>query len=94
MSTPPGTIGKRQSITRPERTRKPRIMPCHCVLPALPPCRHLASGIGEAELTRLQAHLFVCQPQEAIGAAVNVEEVRRHFRVISMGLDDEPPPAA
>ena len=26
--------------------------------------------------------------------AVNVEEVRRHFRVISMGLDDEPPPAA
>jgi len=51
-------------------------------------------GIGEAELTRLQAHLFVCQPQEAIGAAVNVEEVRRHFRVISMGPDDEPPPAA
>jgi len=31
----------------------------------------------------------------AIGrTAVNVEEVRRHFRVISMDLDDEPPPAA
>ncbi len=54
----------------------------------------LASEVGEAELTRLQAHLFVCQPQEAIGTAVNVEDIRRHFRVISMGLDDEPPPAA
>ncbi len=54
----------------------------------------LATGISEAELTRLQAHLFVCQPQEAIGTAVNVEEVRRHFRMISMDLDDEPPPAA
>ena len=38
--------------------------------------------------------LRVCQPQEAIGTAVNVEEIRRHFRVISMDLDDEPPPAA
>jgi len=47
-----------------------------------------------AYATRLQAHLFVCQPQEAIGTAVNVEEVRRHFRVISVDLDDEPPPAA
>ena len=54
----------------------------------------LASEVGAAELTRLQAHLFVCQPQEAIGTAVNVEEIRRHFRVISMDLDDEPPPAA
>jgi hypothetical protein len=54
----------------------------------------LATGIGEAALPRLQAHLFVCQPQEAIGTAVNVEEVRRHFRVISVDLDDEPPPAA
>jgi len=26
--------------------------------------------------------------------SVNVEEIRRHFRVISMDLDDEPPPAA
>jgi len=25
---------------------------------------------------------------------MNVEEVRRHFRMISMNLDDEPPPAA
>ena len=63
-------------------------------------CRHcrrvvtLATGIGEVKPTRLQAHLFVCQPQEAIGTAMNVEEVRRHFRVISMDLDDEPPPAA
>ena len=54
----------------------------------------LASEVGAAELTRLQAHLFVCQPQEAIGTAVNVEEIRRHFRVISMDLDDEPPLAA
>ena len=54
----------------------------------------LASEAGAAELTRLQAPLFVCQPQEAIGTAVNVEEIRRHFRVISMDLDDEPPPAA
>ena len=53
----------------------------------------LASEVGAAELTRLQAHLFVCQ-QEAIGTGVNVEEIRRHFRVISMDLDDEPPPAA
>jgi len=36
----------------------------------------------------------VCQPQEAIGTAVNVEEVRRHFRVISVDLGDEPPSAA
>ncbi len=54
----------------------------------------LASEVGEAELTRLQAHLFVCQPREAIAIAVNVEEVHRHFRVISLDLDDEPPPAA
>ncbi len=54
----------------------------------------LATGISEAELTPLRVHLFVCQPQEAIGTAMNVEEVRRHFRMISMNLDDEPPPAA
>ncbi len=68
--------------------------PRHRVLPALLPCHHSGDGIGEAKLTRLQAHLFVCQPQEAIGTAMNVEEVRRHFRMISMNLDDEPPPAA
>jgi len=64
-----------------------------------PACTAVVSSLwrrrpGGAELTRLQAHLFVCQPQEAIGTAVNVEEIRRHFRVISMDLDDEPPPAA
>ena len=33
----------------------------------------------------------MCQPQEAIGTAVNVEEIRRHFRVIST-TSRRPPP--
>ena len=51
----------------------------------------LASEVGAAELTRLQAHLFVCVSRRGHRHS---GECRGDPQALPRDLDDEPPPAA